>query len=161
MSKVIFFSRGGNTWKLANAIADELGTEPQHVRKVKSLPEDPDIFLGSGLYFLRPAKMVRDFIRSNDFHGKNVALFGTSTSGIGVEVLWMERLLKNRGANVVGKYFCPGKFALRFWGKSIAIRTRRPSPEDLDRAKQFARSVQERRNVKSEVGSTQPATVVP
>jgi len=80
MYEVIYFSRGGNTKKLATAIADELGVNSRHIRSVTSLPEEADLFLGSGLYLLRPSKLIRDFIRNDDFQGKKIALFGTSTT---------------------------------------------------------------------------------
>ena len=141
MYEVIYFSRGGNTSKLATAIADELGTRARHVKSVKSMPEEPDIFLGSGLYLLRPSKMVRKFIKNNDFRGKRVAIFGTSTTGFGIENIGMEWLLKRKGADIVGKYHCAGKFRIRIAGKFFSIRGSRPSEKDLIMAREFARSV--------------------
>lgn len=143
MYDVMYFSRGGSTQKLAAAIAGELEVTPRHVRRVTSLPEGADIFLGSGLYFMRPARMVRDFIRTHDFHGRRVALFGTSNSGLSIETLWMEWLLKRKGAVVIGKYHCPGKFAFRFGTLRLCLRGGRPSDGDLEGARRFARSIKE------------------
>jgi hypothetical protein len=141
MPDVIYFSRSGNTKKVATAIAEELGVKAQHIRSVKSLPQSTDIFLGSGLYFMRPSKLVRDFIRNNDFRGRRVALFGTSTTGIGIETLGMDWLLKRKGAVITGKYYCPGRFFLRIAGKFICLRQERPDILDLASAKGFARSI--------------------
>jgi flavodoxin len=136
MYEVVYFSRGGNTRKVAAAIANELNVKARHVISVKTLSEDADLFLGSGLYLLRPSKSVRNFIINNDFHGKKVALFGTSTTGIGIEVIGMERLLKRKGAVIIGKYYCPGKF--------MFLRKQRPADKDLEKAKEFARTMKAR-----------------
>jgi flavodoxin len=141
MYEVIYFSRGGNTKKLATAIADELNVKAQHIRSVTSLPKGADIFLGSGLYFMRPSKLVREFIRNNNFQGRKIALFGTSTTGIGIEIMGMERLLKRKGAIIAGKYYCPGRFFFRIAGKFLFIRKRRPADKDLEKAKEFASAI--------------------
>jgi flavodoxin len=144
MFEVIYFSRGGNTRKLATAIADELNVKARNIRSVTSLSEVEDLFMGSGLYFLRPSKLVRDFIRTNDFKGRKVALFGSSTTGIGIEIMGMERLLKRKGAIITGKYYCVGQFFCRCAGKSFFIRKGRPTNKDLEKAKEFASSIRTR-----------------
>jgi flavodoxin len=133
MYEVIYFSRGGNTRKVAVAIADELQVKARHIQSVKSLPAEADIFLGSGLYLLTPSKLVREFMQNNDFQGRKVALFGSSTSGLGIEIMGMERSLKHKGATIIGKFHCAGKFAF--------IRKGRPGKKDLEKARQFARAV--------------------
>ena len=141
MLNVIYFSRSGNTRELATAISEEMGVKAVHIRSVESLPQDAAIFLGSGLYFMRPSKLVRNFIRNHDFRGKKVALFGTSATGIGIETLGMEWLLKRKGAVIIGKYYCPGRFFLRIAGKFIFLRQGRPDVLDLAEAREFARSI--------------------
>ena len=144
MYEVIYFSRSGNTKKLATVIAGELKVKARHIQSVQSLPDGEDIFLGSGLYFLRPSKLIRNFIKNNDFRGKKITLFGTSTTGIGIEITGMERLLRRKGAVITGKYYCPGRFFLRIAGKYLFIRKGRPSDKDLERARKFARSARNR-----------------
>ena len=133
MYEVIYFSRSGNTKKLAMTIAEEFNVKAQHIQSVKSISEGTDIFLGSGLYFMKPSKLLRDFIRNNDFKGRKVALFGTSAAGKGVEVVGMERLLKRKGAMITRKYYCKGQF--------FFIRKGRPADKDLEKAREFARSI--------------------
>jgi flavodoxin len=156
MYQVIYFSRGGNTQKVAAAIAGELGVKPVHIRWAKSLPEETDIFLGSGLYFMRPARMVRNFIRSHDLRGKKIAIFGTSTSGFGIETLWMEWRLKRKGAIITGKYYCAASFALRIGKSRFCLRGGRPSDKDFEGARQFARSVKDPLQAASLVVETGP-----
>jgi flavodoxin len=146
MPEVIYFSRGGNTRKIADIIADELDIKAIHIKAIKSLPDESDIFLGSGLYLLRPGKIVRNFIRNNDFHGKKVALFGTSTTGIGIETIGMELMLKRRGAVITGKYYCPGSFRLRIAGRFFFIRKSRPSSIDFQKAREFTRNILKQSN---------------
>jgi len=148
MYEVIYFSRSGSTQKLAAAIAGELDVKARHIRWVKELPEEAEIFLGSGLYFMRPARMVREFIRDHDFRGRRIALFGTSNSGINVETLWMEWLLKRKGAVITGKYHCAGKFTFRLGRMRLCLRGGRPSEKDLDKARKFAASIRGRFGIK-------------
>jgi hypothetical protein len=82
---------------------------------------------------LRPSKLVRDFIQNNDFRARKIAIFGSSTTGLGIETMGMERLLKRRGAIITGKFHCAGNF--------FFIRQGRPAEKDLGKARQFARSV--------------------
>jgi len=158
--EVIYFSRGGSTQKLAAAIASELDMKPLHVRWVKSLPAAEDIFLGSGLYFMRPARMVRDFIGNNDFTGKRVALFGTSTSGLDIETWWMRWLLKRKGAIIAGQFHCAGKFVLRFGKRRFCLRAERPSDRDIEKARLFARSVRDSLQVAAFASDTREVSPV-
>jgi flavodoxin I len=93
---------------------------------------------------MRPSKLVRDFIKNNDFQGRKVALFGTSTTGIGIEIMGMDRLLKRKGAIIIGKYYCPGRFFLRIAGKFFCIRKGRPADKDMEKATEFAHSIANR-----------------
>ena len=130
MFDVIYYSRGGNTKKLATAIAAELGVSPQNVKDVKELPQHSLILLGSGCYGGRPASEMVRFIEKNDFKGMRVALFGTSASGEGKETDAMEKLLKGKECRILGKFCCTGKFLLSNKGH--------PSDEELDKARYFA-----------------------
>ncbi len=130
MFEVIYFSRGGNTAKVANAIAEELGVTAQDVKTVKNVSKDSYLVIGSGCYGSKPGKELLDFIRTNDFKGRKIALFGSSASPEGgVDV--MDKLLVERGAEVTGKFNCRGKFLFMNQG--------RPNEEDLDAARKFAR----------------------
>jgi flavodoxin len=131
MHQVLFYSRGGNTRKLADAIAGELGVKAADVRAA-SLDAGPGvIFLGSGCYGGKPGEDMMKFIEKNDFAGRNVALFGTSASGQGKEVQAMGDALKQKDANVTGSYYCKGQFL-------VIIRRGHPNEDDLAGARKFA-----------------------
>lgn len=128
--QVIYFSKTGNTMKLANSIASELKIKADDVKNAK-LNDDAMVFLGSGSYGGKPAKIMIKFIKDNNFKSRNVALFGTSGSGKGKEVKEMKNLLEKKGANIIGKFFCKGKFLFTNLGK--------PDNNDLIEVKRFAK----------------------
>jgi flavodoxin I len=127
-------SRGGNTKKVADAIAEELGIKAGDV--TGPLPGDAKVmFLGSGTYGGKPGEAMMKFIGSGTFTGRKVALFGTSSSVAGGEkmIAVMADALKLKGAAILGNFHCRGKFLFTNRG--------RPNKEDLDNAKKFAREM--------------------
>ncbi len=128
--QVIYFSKTGNTKKVAEAIASELGVKTEDVNVAK-LDRDTLVFLVSGGYGGKPAGGITKFILDNDFKSRDVALFGTSGSGEGKEVTEMENILNPKEAHIKGTFFCKGKFLLFNRG--------RPNEEDLKEAQKFAK----------------------
>jgi len=127
-------SRGGNTRKVADAIAEELGVRVGDLKD--TLPADAKVlFLGSGTYGSAPGKEMTKFVTDNVFTGRKVALFGTSLAPVGAQkmIAVMEGALTGKGATVLGSYRCKGKFLLFNRG--------RPNTEDLENAKKFAREM--------------------
>ena len=131
MYQVIYFSRGGNTKKLAEAIAEGLNISAEDVKKARLRSESDMVFLGSGCYGGKPGKEMMEFINENDLEGQDVALFGTSGGGKGDELKDMRDALKTKGADIKGKFYCKGQ---TFW----LINHGRPDREDLKRAEEFA-----------------------
>lgn len=131
---VFVYSRGGNTRKVADAIAEELGTKVSDIET--SPPDDAKIlFLGSGTYGGKPGDPMMKFIASGTFTGRKVALFGTSSSVAGSQkmIAAMADTLKQKGATVLGSYDCRGRF--------LFVNRSHPGKEDLDNAKKFAREM--------------------
>ena len=127
-------SRGGNTRKVADAIAGELGASMGDL--AAPLPADAEIlFLGSGTYGGAPGTGMMKFVTDNVFTGRKVALFGTSMAEAGAQkmIAALGDALIKKGAIVLGNYQCRGKFLLFNRG--------RPGTEDLDNAKKFAREM--------------------
>jgi flavodoxin len=136
MAEVSVFvdSRGGNTRKVADAIAEELGVKSNDAR-ISPLDDANILFLGSGTYGSRPGEAMTKFIDAGNFTGRKVALFGTSMNPAGAEkmIAAMEDAVTKKGATVLGRYHCPGKFLL--------FNRSRPNSEDLDNAKKFAKEM--------------------
>ena len=131
---VFVASRGGNTQKVADAIAEELGVMVGDIKG--SLPNDSStIFLGSGVYGGKPGSAVTEFIGRGEFTGRKVALFATSGGAEGAKntISMMADAVKERGGTVIGDFHCRGKFLLTNRGH--------PNEEDLVKAKKFAREM--------------------
>ena len=130
--QVIYFSRNGSIKKVADVIVSEIGIKSEDVKDAK-LDADSMVFIGSGCYGSKPAKIITEFIEDNEFKSKNIALFGTSGGGKGMEVKDMEKTLNSKQANIKGKFFCKGRLFLMNRG--------RPNDEDLDNTRKFAKHV--------------------
>ena len=133
MFEVVYYSRSGNTKKVAEAIAVELGVKAEDVKAKEWLTKGSFIFLGSGCYAGKPGKGLQEFIARNDFKGREVALFGTSAGGRGDEVRVMEELLKLEGALIRGSFHCKGR--------CILVNRGHPNDEELSGAREFAKEM--------------------
>ena len=139
MDQIIYYSRGGNTRKVAEAIAEELQVNATNVNNasIGEIDNEMVLFLGSGNYGGRPGSKIIEFIKKNDFSNMQVALFGTSGGGKGNELKLMEEIIELNGATVKGKFYCKGKtFGL--------INRRNPTAEELNEAKSFAQKMVEK-----------------
>jgi flavodoxin len=130
--QVIYFSRKGNTRKIAQAIASQIGVHVEDVETAQLL-DDRFVFLGSGCYGSKPSHHITQFIENNTFESRDIALFGTSASGEGKEVEEMQRLLKDKKAHIKGRFFCKGKF--------LFSNRDRPNEHDIADAKNFAQEM--------------------
>jgi flavodoxin I len=133
MYEVIYYSLTGNTKKVAEAIATELGVVAEDVKTKDRLAEESFVFLGAGLYGPLRGWGLRRFIDRNDFDGRKVALFGTSGEGKGKELGALEEAVAAKGAEVAGSFFCRGRF--------LFLKRDHPTSKDLGNARSFAREV--------------------
>lgn len=131
---VRYYTRSGNTKKVADAIAEELGVESKPV--TEPLEEKADIlFIGNSLYWGGIDKAVRSFISANK---DNIGmLVNVSTASLSESTYSkMEALAKENGIALSEKEFhCRGSFH--------ALHAGRPNDEDLAAARSFAREVAE------------------
>jgi flavodoxin I len=134
MANVLYYSMTGNTKKMANAIAEELGVEAMDVKKTEIIPDGGILFIGSGCYGGQAGEDMSKFIGKNEFTGRKVALFGTSGGGEGREVNAMAEALKKKGATVLGTYNTKGK-------AFVIINIGHPNKDELDGARKFAREM--------------------
>ena len=134
MHNVLYYSITGNTKKLAMAIADELGAKAQSIKSMSGIPQGGILFIGSGCYGDKPGEDMAKFISNNDFMGRKVVLFGTSGKGEGREVQSMTETLKQKGAVILGSYYCKGK-------AFVVVNLGHPDKDELARARAFARQM--------------------
>lgn len=127
-----YYTQTGNTKKLAEAIAAELGLEVKPVSV--PLEETTDlVFLCNSVYWAGIDKRVKQFVKDNA--GKIGALVNVSTAAM-IESTYgqMKKVAADAGVKLCEKEFhCRGKFT--------ALHAGHPDDADLKAAREFARSV--------------------
>ena len=133
-AQVVYYSRTGNTKKVAEAIAEAVGCTAESVDTCR-VDEPVDVlFLGGAVYATyqhgyHPA--IRQFLKDQDSRKvKKVAVFVTFAFSDSIGKL--EDLVKSAGFVLASeKFACKGKFL--FWN------LRRPDKNALQKAKEFAK----------------------
>ena len=130
---VRYYSRGGNTKKLADAIAEVCGVEAKSTSE--TLTEKVDtLFLGASVYAYGISDDVKAFIAKLDPEnvGKIVVF---STSALAERAFpEVEKAIKDSGINVDERnFYCRGSFLMMHKG--------RPNDEDIANVKQFAKEI--------------------
>lgn len=131
---VRYYTKTGNTKKLANAIANAVGVEAMDVSA--PLNEDVDIlFLGSSVYAAGVDNAIKDFISGIDVNVAKVVNFSTAAV-LNSTYDQVKKLLSKKGIKMDEKAFaCRGQF--------LRMHKGRPNDEDLKNAEQFAKSILE------------------
>jgi flavodoxin len=132
----VYFSRGGNTRKIAEAIAEELEISPIDVKK-----ESPDVtiaellIVGSGTYGGKPGKEMVAYLENlKPVKDKRAACFSSCAGDATKTLTAMKDILTGKGYIIVDCFSCFGKFA----GLS---KRGHPTDEELKQAKEFARKL--------------------
>ena len=129
---VRYYSRGGNTKKVAEAIANAVGVEAKTV--AEPLSEDVDIlFLGSSPYAFDVDDEVKKFINGVDVNIGKVVNFSTSAA-VKSTKKYVEKLLAEKNIPMAKEEFsCRGSFMMLHKG--------RPNEADLRAAAEFAKNI--------------------
>ncbi len=129
---VRYYSRGGNTRKIAEAIAEAVGVEAKTVSE--PLSGDVDVlFLGSAPYAFDVDEEVKKFIRGIDVSVGKVVNFSTSAA-VKSTRKYVEKLLAEKKIPLAKEEFsCRGAFAMLHRG--------RPNESDQRAAADFARKI--------------------
>ncbi|MBQ9734266.1 MAG: flavodoxin [Clostridia bacterium] len=130
--QVRYYTRSGNTEKLAKAIADVVGCPAQTIKH--PLEEKVDVlFLGSSFYAFDADDSVKRFIADNKDNIGKIVCFGTSA---------MMKSMRKPIAKVANKlgvavsdeeFHCRGQFRM--------IHKGRPNEKDIENAKKFAAQI--------------------
>ena len=128
-----YYSKTGNTKKLAYAISEVTGVEAQTV----NVPLDGEVdilFLGSSVYAAGVDEKVKEFIQSLDSKKvKKVVNFSTAAL-LSSTYNQIKKLLEPKQILLAEQEFhCRGSFKIMHKG--------RPSEEDLKAVQEFARSI--------------------
>lgn len=129
---VRYYSRGGNTKKVAEAIAEELGVE---ALDITNPVEGADLlFLGSSMYAFTVDQNVKKFVEELKVeNAKQLVNFSTSASDVSTHKK-INKCIKDKEIMLLDEHLSiPGAFL--FMNKG------RPNEKDLENAKAFARKV--------------------
>lgn len=129
---VRYYTRSGNTKKLADAIAAAVGVEARPVSA--GLGERADIlFLGSSPYAFDVDDDVKAFVANNRGNIGTIYNFGTSASPNSTRKLVARLAAENGVAMAEQEFHCYGSFLMLHRG--------RPNAADCEAAAAFARSI--------------------
>jgi flavodoxin len=142
---ICFSSHHGNTRRVADAMAEEIGATiltPEQVR-----PEQIDDYelvgWGSGIYFGRNADSLIRLATSLPNQPRQAFIF--STAGLPFLRWWfhasLRSTLKSRGCAVVGEFSCRGWDTVGPLAWIGGIDRNHPNEKDLKRARSFVRSL--------------------
>ena len=128
--KVRYYTRSGNTKKLALAIASAVNADCESVEC--ALSEKADIlFLGCSYYAFDMDASVKDFLSQNKDKIGKIVLFGTSAMMKSMKKP-MLKVIKPLGLSLADDEFhCRGEFKIFHKG--------RPNEEDISDVKDFAK----------------------
>ena len=130
--EVRYYTRSGNTKKLAEAIAKAVGAEAKTVEE--PLREDVDIlFLGSSVYAYGVDDSIKKFISNIDVTVGKVVNFSTAAL-IKSTYKQVGKLLAEKGiAQAEEEFYCKGSFGPMHKGK--------PDEKDCEAAAAFAKKI--------------------
>ena len=133
--EVRYYSKSGNTKKIADAIAKQAGVSAKSISE--SVQGEVDIlFLGTGLYAFDIDPELKEYILTlKPEHIKTAVVFSTAAI-VKSAYEKTKKYLQDQGLNVSEKeYHCPGHYMI--------LRTGRPHAEDVKKAERFAKSILE------------------
>ncbi|HCX61010.1 MAG TPA: flavodoxin [Clostridiales bacterium] len=131
--EVRYYSKSGNTKKIADAIAKQAGVSAKSIHE--SIQGEVDIlFLGTGLYAFDIAPELKEYILTlNPANIKKVVVFSTAAI-VKSAYEKTKKYLQDQGLIVSGaEYHCPGHYMI--------LRIGRPNSDDIKKAEQFAKSI--------------------
>jgi flavodoxin len=135
---LVYFSRGGNTRKIAEAMAEELGVTAVDIKTEQPDVSDVDLLVvGSGTYGSKPGKDMVVYLENlKPVAGKKAACFSSCASGDASKTLQaMKDVLSKKGYSTVDCFSCLGK-----WLMGLSRRGH-PSDEELAQAREFAKKI--------------------
>ncbi len=144
---MLTFSQTGNTFHVGKAIEKSLsdkGFKVEHVRflhRKKWRPEDADIIgVGCPCFESRPAEIVPNFLKNNNFKLNGIKAFVYITSSSSpAKTLWrLAQAVMKTGADVIGGVQITGvSTAPTFFG----LTPNRPNIDDYDHARAFGHAL--------------------
>ncbi len=134
MNRVIYVSRGGNTKKIAGAVAKGAGVSAAPIEEFDTLQSSDILFVGASIYAGSIDGKLRKLLKGlQPSQVKSVAVFGTSAGNKSARQE-IKSILEPKGITVLNEEFhCRGSFLFANRG--------RPNEEDMRQAEDFAKRV--------------------
>ncbi|MDU7336615.1 MAG: flavodoxin family protein [Clostridium sp.] len=130
--EVRYYSKSGNTKKVATAIAKQAGVPAKSIHEPIQGKVDI-LFLGTGIYAFDIDPELKEYIST--LHPENIKTVVVFSTAAIVRSAYekTKRYLQEQGLSVSEhEYHCPGHY--------MFLRTGRPNSDDLKKAAQFAES---------------------
>ena len=129
----------GNTRKIAKVIAEELNADLFDLQKENPDLRDYDIIgFGSGIYSWKHHERLLDFVRHLPKMDKKAFIFSTSGLVMKRNHRILRNLLKEKGFDIIGEFYCKGYDTYSFLRYIGGINRGRPNEKDMRRARNFA-----------------------
>ena len=128
---VRYYTKSGNTKRLAEAVAEALDVKAQAVDQPMSGRADV-VFMCASVYAGSPDKAVSDFVKQNARDIGKLVVLSTSASGKSTHAK-IKAMAEDMGIQVADAFFhCPGAF--------MFLHKNRPNAEDCRKAIEFAKA---------------------
>jgi len=140
---VLYYSKTGNTKKIAESMANELKAELRTVENAGDISRFDLICLGTPVYALAPAPEVKSFLEDvPGLEGKKVAAFCT-LAGIGAKPTfnYIREAVEKKGARLVATFACKCSSGIVAGLGPKVWRKGHPDEEDLEKAAKFAKGL--------------------
>ena len=131
---IIYHSRGGNTMKVADAMAEVCGIEAIDITTPHNITSSDLLFIGMGIYAGKPDPILLDYLDQlpvNSILG--AALFSTSATGKDHMALAVN-LLEHKGIQVYPRH-------LNLKGQFLFMNKGKPGDKEIRKAQNFAQEV--------------------
>jgi flavodoxin len=132
---LVYFSRGGNTRKIAQAMAEELRIAAVDVKEAPNVTDADLLVVGSGTYGSKPGDAIVAYLENlKPVSGKKAACFSSCAGDATQTLAAMKEILGRKGYSIVDCFSCFGKFA-------VFSKRGHPSAEELSQAREFAKKL--------------------
>ena len=152
---VVFSYHHKNTERVANAMAEILGTSVQTPSQVSSedLQQANLIGLGSGIYSAKHHQTVLDLAdalspvadgKAFIFSTTGAPKFAITDKFVAKNHTLLREKLQAKGYEIVGEFSCAGFNTNLFLHRFGGLNKGRPNADDLERAREFARTLKQK-----------------
>lgn len=134
MNKVVYASKGGNTKKVAEAIAKEVGAPAVSVEQFDIGSGADILFIGASIYAGSIDGKLRVFLEGLKPELVKTAVVFSTSAGKKNALQEIRSILEPQGINVSDDvFYCKGSFLFAHRGH--------PNEEDINSAEEFARNI--------------------